>query len=501
MRFNFFTNSFEKTNENHNKIAVRGSDGDLSWLELQSKVNSIEMVLKDINIPKGHPVLLYGHKEKMYPVWILALMKNDIPYVPLDSIYPWERIEGIAKETESQLLVNLSSHNVELAIACIVDSNLKVSYKNELDFTNRTYGKAENPLRYILYTSGSTGKPKGVMIAKEAVLSFITWIEEEYDFVESDVFMNQSLFTFDVSLYDTLSAFHLGASIFLADRELTGDAPKFFEEIKKYACTIWTSTPSFVYIFLRQEGFNSTNLPSIRTFLFAGEPIPSRTIDLLDNQFSNRTFWNAYGPTEATITTTLVQLTPSLIQKYGDVPIGYPKNTSEILIENESNDPSLLGEMILIGKHVAEGYFKRPELSKLKFTSINGKKAFRTGDLGFYKDGLIFFRGRNDDQIKMHGYRIELGEIASRISELPYVDEAVCIALKKNGEVKKLVAFAILRKEASVDDLRHRATKDLDGKLPSYMMPGDVRAIIEWPINANHKIDKLALEKIYLKRN
>lgn len=495
MKFDFITNTFTGTDKDTGKLAISGSDKDVSWKELYENVCLLEDLYKSLGIPKGHPVMIYGHKESLYAQVILSLMKSDIPYVPVDEIYPVERIEKIKNITGCRILINCSGKDTGVEFPIEINSRFQVFRKKKPVYENNVFYNPENPLRYIMFTSGSTGEPKGVQITKNNILSFLEWIEKDYNYSAGDVFMNQSPFTFDVSLYDILSSFMLGASVLLISRKLASDNDKFLEKLKSYNVSVWTSTPSFAYIYLRDKTFHSGYLPSLKTFVFAGEVLSAKIVEALHKKFENPRIINAYGPTEATITTTWIEITSGLLKTITKMPVGYPKRDSIILIENKENDPAKEGEIIIVGDHVSPGYFKNENLTKSKFFKHHNKQAFNTGDLGFIKNNVVYFTGRNDDLIKFHGYRIELGEIDTAIIKVDFVDEAVTIALKRNDEVKRIISFVILK--AEIANYKRLIISNIENKLPSYMIPGDIVAIKEFPVNANHKTDKQELIKIY----
>jgi len=498
MRYNFHTNCFEEREKNPDKIAFSGSDKDISWKELGVLIDELTVVIKSIEVPQGHPVILYGHKEHLYPTAILALIHNNIPYIPVDKIYPLERVKKIAEITGSQILINCGNYALDINIPVQIDLNLNIVHNGEPNYNNRQYDDASDPLQYIMFTSGSTGEPKGVCINRSSVLSFIDWIAADYPFTEWDVFMNQSPFTFDVSLYDMLSALMLGATVLLIDTEISKTPDKFFEKLAAYKCSVWTSTPSFIYIYLRELNFNGEHFPGIKTFLFAGEDLPPKTAGALLQQFPNAKVYNAYGPTEATVTTTLIEITADIVKNNPVLPIGYPKRDAEILIDNKDEAGS--GEIIIVGDHVSVGYFNDDALSATKFFVHGGKRAFRTGDLGHYENDMVFFTGRNDDQIKLHGYRIEMGEITSQIRNLSFIADAVTVPLKRGNEVKRIVSFVILESNIDMpgDKVKQTVVDAIAPLVPTYMIPGDVRAIKEFPTGGSHKIDKTRLIEMYI---
>jgi D-alanine--poly(phosphoribitol) ligase subunit 1 len=498
MKYDFNLNQFTEKNNAPQKLAVAGSDKDINWSELASITVQLKDIFTTLQIPQGHPIVIYGHKEALFPAAMLACIHSNIPYIPVDKIYPKERIKKIVENTESQILINCSHDELDISFAIIINNSLSITQNYIPNFQNKIYGNAQDPLRYIMFTSGSTGEPKGVLISKSSLLTFVDWASKDFHFNENDVFLNQAPFTFDVSLCDLLNAFMHGATLVLTSNEILKNQNEFIHRIKNYACSVWTSTPSFAYLFLRHPNFNAAHLPHLKTFLFMGEPLPNRTCVSLKQAFNQVVILNAYGPTEATIVTTLLEITDEIIQKYPLLPIGKPMSASQLLI-HKINEQENVGEIIIVGNHVSDGYFNDKELSAKKFYFHENKKAFKTGDLGYYQDDLLFCLGRNDDQVKMNGFRIELDEISQVILKNEMLADAICVGLSRNNEVKKIIAFIILKEPVNQIEIIPQIKLNLQNNLPYYMMPGDFVFVDSFPVNVSHKVDKNKLIADYLK--
>jgi D-alanine--poly(phosphoribitol) ligase subunit 1 len=497
MKYDFALQQFVEETHQADKIAVAGSNGEITWAELKKLTLQLCEQFKALALPQGHPVLIYGHKEYLYPAAILACMHANIPYVPVDKIYPIERIKKIVAITGSQVLVCCSYEIPVIDMPAVIDFNLNLNLNFQPDYTDKIYGDTDDPLRYIMFTSGSTGEPKGVQISKNAVQAYVTWALNDFGFTSSDVFMNQAPFTFDVSLSDVLHSFALGATLVLNAADLAKDQEAFLARLTKFNCSVWTSTPSFAYLFLRNSAFTSNALTSLSSFLFIGEELPNRTVGILKSNFPKARVINAYGPTEATIITTFIEIDAAHLKLYPNLPIGYAMPGSELLIEKiNPNDKE--GELIIVGDHVSQGYFKNEELNSQKFFVYNKKRAFKTGDLAYYENDLLFFIGRNDEQIKLNGFRIELTEISNALLKNSSVLDAVSVALKRNREVKKIISFVIPRQGQHSASLKAELMKELETALPYYMLPGDIVQLAEFPYSASHKIDKNKLIDTYL---
>ena len=477
MRFDLELLDFVECDKEFNKIAVSGSDKDLTWNEFKNEVENFKTKLLEFNLPKGHPVVIYGHKEASFIVSAVACMSLGFPYIPVDTIYPQERLNKIVNVVNSAVVINTIEDKIDFNIE-------KVS-------TEYFY---EDPIIYIIFTSGSTGEPKGVQITRDSILDFAKWLEKYFNFNSNNIFMNQAPFSFDLSVYELMGFLLFGGTIVLNSREIIETHLEYIERLKKYSCNTWVSTPSFITRFLLSSEFTIQNLENLTTFLFCGEVLTSMTAKRILNNFPNSKVLNTYGPTEATVATTIVDITPEIIEKYSkNLPVGFVKeNTTINLLDIDSEN---IGEMEIVGDNVSIGYFKNDELNKQKFESKYEKRSFRTGDFGYFEDGMLFFANRKDELIKLHGFRIELGEIDKEFTSNKAVIESITIPLKRGSEVMKLITFIITKDEIEIDELKEEISKTL----PYYMIPSDIIKLDKFPYNNNHKIDKNELINIYKK--
>lgn len=489
MRFCFERKDFVDHAFGGLKNAVIGEDFTLTWEQFENRVNNLcESFEENGFLDAKYPVIIFGHKSANMIVAIYAMMKLEIPYIPIDIIYPEERISKIVQISKSEIIINTSELELNLKdVAEICLKNTKVIIQKNTSII-KSEVKLLDPLVYIIFTSGSTGEPKGVQITTEAVQSFVRWMNSDFGFNSADVFINTAVLSFDLSVFEVMTFGGLGATILLNDKKSTSDPGILIDRIHRNKGTVWVSTPSFALLYSRIEGEKKLN--SIRVFLFCGEVLPNILAKKLKDNFSNAIVFNTYGPTEATVATTLVEITNEIIEEFDPLPVGVSKRESELLIEND--------EIVIVGPNVSSGYLNADELNEQKFSLINGQRAFNTGDKGYLKDGMLFFFGRNDDLVKLHGYRIELNEITSVINNLSYVLQGDTIALKRNGAVKKIVSLVCLQQEfigkINIDIIK----SDIGKKLPHYMIPADIKIIDKIPLNQNGKTDKKLLTEIYL---
>lgn len=475
MRFDLELLDFVDCDKDLNRLALSASDRDLTWGEFKNEVDIFKSEISKYNLPKGHPVVIYGHKEAKFLVSIVACMSLGLPYIPVDTIYPKERLHKIISIVNSALLVNT------------IDDTLDFNKEN----INTTY-YLDDPIIYIIFTSGSTGEPKGVQITQNSILDFNKWLDTDFKFSNDSIFMNQAPFSFDLSVYELIGFLSFGGTIVLNSRELLENHIEFFERLKKYSCNTWVSTPSFISKYLLSSEFVSNEVKALKTFLFCGEVLPATTAKRILNSFPSSKVLNTYGPTEATVAITLIDITPAVIEKYSkSLPVGYVKENTKInLLDIDSEN---VGEIEIVGDNVSIGYFKNEELNAQKFQTKYEKRSFRTGDFGYIEDNMLFFANRKDELIKLHGFRIELGEIDKEFTNNKKINESITIPLKRGTEVVKLITFIITNTQIDMEELK----KEISEILPYYMIPSDIVVIDKFPYNTNHKIDKNALIEIY----
>lgn len=502
MRFNIVTGKFEEVGMGAHKPAVIGSDRTLTWAQLQAEAEAIAARITRLDLPPGEPVLIRGHKEAGMVAAICACISLNRPYVPLDVVVPLERVRRIRSATGASLLID---HSLEapLDLVPITWCRAGESRSDQPILPGLVPDRPHDPIRYIIFTSGSTGEPKGVRITREAAQAFLHWMTNDFGFTTDDVFVNQAPFSFDLSVYEIFTSLHLGATLLLNDAGTAKDAPRFLDRVRAHGGSVWVSTPTFAYLYITDPGFTGGQVPDIRHFLFCGEALPKATAQRLLERFPQARVLNTYGPTEATVATTLIDVTPEVLARYTDMPVGFPKRESVIRCTTPDGGPATKeapGEIEIIGEHVSIGYLNNDALNAEKFFETDGRRGFRTGDYGWFQDGVLFFTGRRDEQVKLNGFRIELGDIAACMLTTPGVADAIAVPLKSGDAVKRIVAFA--RPVPGTDEgaLLPALREQLQRGLPAYMVPADLILVDAFPVSSSHKTDRQALIKLYTSR-
>lgn len=428
------------------------------------------------------PVVVRGHKEPDMLVAFLATVKAGRPYVPVDVSVPDERFSQIITASGAGLVWQVG----DLPTA-----------PQQRGPARERWVRPDDTF-YIIYTSGSTGEPKGVQITEACLEDFVSWVLAEQSFGEGEVFLNQAPFSFDLSVMDLYCALTTGSTLFSLERPAVENPRTLFAVLEQSGVTTWVSTPSFATMCLAEPRFGRAMLPAVRRFLFCGETLPPDVAVRLLERFPGAEVWNTYGPTEATVATTSVKVAPDLPGRYPALPVGRPKPGTAVLVVDAEGRPlpeGERGEIIIAGPNVSTGYLNNPAQTAKAFFTHEGRRAYRTGDWGYYRDGLLFFEGRMDFQVKLHGYRIELGDIEHNLRALAGVKDAVVLPFVKDGAAQWLAAFVIADGRAEGGDFA--AAQQLRGALgarvPAYMVPRKFVFLDAFPMTPNGKADRRRL--------
>jgi D-alanine--poly(phosphoribitol) ligase subunit 1 len=464
-------------------IAHVSGDRKLTYGELCRRSDALASYLIQGLGEDRAPIAVLGHREPEMLIAFLGAVKSGRPYVPIDTAFPRQRIDKI-----------LASSGAAATLTPEKTAQFSASL-------SRAPGKSvqRNDPFYILFTSGSTGEPKGVVITLGCLEHFINWMLAEQRFTElGEVFLNQAPFSFDLSVMDLYCSLATGGSLFSISRDLIASPKELYRALSGSGVTTWVSTPSFAQMCLVEDKFAETMLPRVRCFLFCGETLTPQTAARLLERFPHAKIWNTYGPTETTVATTSVRIDRTILEKYSPLPVGRPMPGTEVLVVDESGGAlpeNQRGEIVISGPNVSLGYIGRPDLTAKVFFQHRGQRAYRTGDLGRFRDNLLFFKGRIDEQIKLYGYRIELGDIEANLRALALVRDAVVIPIIKNGAAQSLAAFVVT---GNRDDESHFAFSDmlrkqLGERLPAYMLPRKFVFLDAFPMTANGKVDRARL--------
>lgn len=269
------------------------------------------------------------------------------------------------------------------------------------------------------------------------------------------------------------------------------DFNKTFKQLNLSQANLMVVTPSFVDLLLLDKSFGKELMPNLQTILFCGEKLLKSTINKLYSRFDNLQIINSYGPTECTFAVTSTNISKDMVISE-NVPVGAPKKDVSIYIVDENRnkmEDGEIGEILIVGESVSDGYIGN--VVNNSFFDYNERKAYLTGDLGYIKNGMLYYKERKDKQIKFKGYRIELTDIEENLKELYYIDKAVVIRnTNEDDKVLNIIGFVSLKENVIITELE--IIQDLQKKIPEYMCP-KIKIIKKFPLNMNGKCDEKRL--------
>jgi amino acid adenylation domain-containing protein len=343
--------------------------------------------------------------------------------------------------------------------------------------------------------------PKGVVITHANVTHFINWAVRYFDVKPTDKVSSHPPLHFDLSTFDIYGTLGSGAQLHIVPTDLNLAPHKLAEFIRESELTQWFSVPSVLNFMAKADVIKYNDFPSLERLLWCGEVFPTPPLIYWMRRLPHVKFTNLYGPTEATIASSYYTVPQCPDDECAQIPIGSPCDGEELLVLDEELKPAPpgeIGDLYIGGVGLSPGYWRDPEKTEAAFkqspgNSVYDGRIYKTGDLAKVgADGLFYYLGRADTQIKSRGYRIELGEIETALNALNLTEECAIVAINTEGfeGVAICCAFAPLKdNEVAPAKLRTEMSK----VLPNYMMPVRWKRYDRLPKNANGKIDRSAL--------
>jgi D-alanine--poly(phosphoribitol) ligase subunit 1 len=494
--------SIEQSSIDHpNRCAFVNQGMTITYGDLWNQSNHLASYMQQHSNQQQSPIIVYGHMAPAMIVTFLGSVKAGHPYIPVDISIPIDRIKKIIESSNAELFIATEEIEDDFShypIKVVQSEELQHILTSHCDESSEENWVKEEDNFYIIYTSGSTGNPKGVQITANNLQSFVDWMLSDFPIEDQRVFLNQAPFSFDLSVMDLYPALSIGGTLFAVTKDMIANPKMLFEELQHSNIHVWTSTPSFAQMCLMEPTFSQELLPELAVFLFCGEVLSAEIARQLMERFPKAKVFNLYGPTEATVAISMVEVTHELLATHTVLPIGYCKNDTQLLIVDEEGNLLLdgeKGEMIIVGPSVSNGYIGEKELTDKSFFMKDGERAYKTGDAGYIKNGLLYYQGRLDFQVKVHGYRMELEEIEYTIEKSQYVEACVVVPVSRDGKIDYLSAFIVPSKHSFEKkyQLTSAIKRELTELLPSYMIPRKFSYTLSLPMTPNGKVDRKKL--------
>ena len=394
---------------------------------------------------------------------MLAVLKADAVYVPLDDQSPPERNAKIVSHCRPRVVLcdadtvgavieacsslELPPRLIRVGTAPRAPNDIDVAVVDAIieGYTNGDleYSNIDEDLAQIIYTSGSSGHPKGVMITHRSLADYITWGIEYFALGPEQRVLSTAPFHFDMSTFDIYCPLGAGAMLSIASREQVMFPAALAKRIAAEGVTHWKAAASLFTLFARAGLVGHRSLRSLRHVAFSGERAPTKYVAEWMKAYPETTFYNAYGPTEATGVSVVQRIEHVPNSPDEDVPIGRACANTEVALFDDSAGPvprGAQGEIWIRGSCLSAGYWRDLELTAEHFVIRKDESGlsfrwYRSGDIGYVdEEGLLHFVGRLDDQVKHLGYRIELEEVNMAISTLRCVADSAVMLLSSRAK-------------------------------------------------------------------
>ena len=495
-----FEEQVEKTPD---AIAFVYKDLQLTYRELNERANQLASYLIDeYTIQPDDLIGLCLDRSENMLISILAVLKSGGAYIPIAPSIPDERLSFILSDAKPKILVTNQIHkdrlkkNINSTITQIesIDDNTFTNLISSYSLINLETSTSSHNLAYVIYTSGTTGQPKGVMIEHKSMVNLALMQGEKFglNYEETGQYERclwYANYVFDAHVSEVFTALIKGHSLYMVSGEERTNLQLLHQFITDNSISVATIPPVLL---------DKDILLPLKTLIVAGDVTNP---EVMENYRKNQiNVINAYGPTEATVCSTLHYF------NIGDTStnIGSPiPNTKAYVLDSEMNPLPIgvTGELYLGGTGIARGYLNNPELTADKFlnnpfqTEEEKKENFnnriyKTGDLVKYTtEGELEYIGRTDFQVKIRGYRIELGEIDTHLSSQPGIKKAASMVKKNHLGAKYIAAYYVSETPIDTEELRNY----LENYLPDYMIPSVYVHLTDFPVTVNGKLDYKAL--------
>lgn len=480
------------------KAALWDGKREMTYGELDQESSNVAAAIAAVGGGPGQYVGILVDRTVDTPVAILGVLKSGAAYVPLDPAYPRDRLRYVVADSRMGLLVGdgtkiVSSGLGDLAIVDPADLDKAAAPHTAID---------RNDAAYVIYTSGSTGTPKGCIVSHGNVMALLESALPLFSFEPSDRWAIFHSHSFDFSVWELWGALLTGASAACVPLETARSPEDFLGFLNAEGITVLNQVPSVFRTLVRARQGSPATIDSLKYLIFGGERVDLAAIrEFLGHHSDTRpVVVNMYGITEVTVHATIKFLDEDDLQGPCSSPIGIELPHLRIQIRDRLGDvvpDGDVGEMWIAGEGVALGYLDREAMTRARFRDVDGRRYYRSGDLGRrLPDGELEYLGRDDEQVKIRGFRIELPEIDATLRSHEYVRDAAVAVVDRASSGQIIVAFIVPEAGTPMGECRTAIRRFVASKLPGYMVPARYQFVSELPRTSSGKLDRNGLSTL-----
>jgi amino acid adenylation domain-containing protein len=485
-------------------IAIKFRHETLTYRELNRRANQLAHYFAGIGIGPEDRVVVCVEPAFDIVIALLATLKVGAAYVPLDPSYPVARIRTILDDTRPKVVVTRSHLIEKLPLDGVPTLTLDAQgpLLDGLSGENPNTPIDLEQTAYVYYTSGTTGAPKGVMASHRNLASYIQVAQTRYQFTNRDVMPAIARFSFSISMFELMSPLVAGGTLVILERDHILDFARMSQTLSEI--TFFHAGPGLLkslLSYIKRHDADFSVFSRVRHASSGGDMVPPEMLEALREIFFNAEVFVIYGCTEISCMgcTYPVPRDGPVVRTY----VGRPFDNMILKVTDGALNPvpvGAVGEILFAGAGIVKGYLNRPDLTAEKFVEIDGKRFYRTGDMGrISEEGWLELLGRSDFQVKLRGMRIELGDVEHNLRRAPGVRDGVVVAREvANGE-RALVAYVVMdagdgKGQGGNGGMRMSAVRrHMAEQLPDYMVPAIYVELPSLPLNHNMKVDRRAL--------
>lgn len=477
----------------------------LSYGELNARANRLARYLGTIGVTRGTRVGLCLDRNLDPVTAILAVLKAGAAYVPMDPIYPADRVRMIVDDAACPVVLAHLGQQARFDggdARVVVLDDAERPWEAEPD-DNLDLDCDPSDLAYVIYTSGSTGRPKGALVTHHNVYRLFTAMQPDFGFGPDDVWTLFHSYAFDFSVSEMWGALFFGGRIVMVPHLVSRSPEAFHQLLIDEGVTVLNQTPSaFKQLQDVDEALplEKSRQLKLRYVLVGGEYMALWSLAPWFERHGDEPcrIVHVYGITETTVFVTYRFLTKADSAHGTPSFIGQAISDLFVHVLDENRQPVAIGEvgeLYVGGPGVCLGYLNRPELTAERFvpdpldTTGNPSIMYKSGDLVRRYENDLEFIGRNDSQVQLRGFRIELGEVEARLNEVPGVRSGIVRLREDTPGDQRLVAWYLSKSPLPLEVLREHLLRTL----PPYMVPSGFVHLESFPLNNNGKIDNSAL--------
>ncbi len=488
------------------KVALITGEGRWTYAELEAMSNQVAHGLTHLGVNRGDRVVLCLENSVTAVVSLFGVLKSGGVASLIHPTTKTRKLSYILDHSDARVVITQASllpivrpatRAIPSVIATLVAGGTRDGGADErpLDVLMQgascaphESGGIETDLAFLIYTSGSTGTPKGVMMTHRNVLSASTSITEYLENRSEDVIFCALPLSFDYGLYQILMAFQVGGTVVL-EKSFTYPQSAL-KRLAEEQVTGFPLVPTMAAVLLGLKGLVPGRFPHLRYLTNTAAALPPSHIARLQELFPTTRIYSMYGLTECKRCTYLppeqISLRPESVGKA--IP-----NTEVYILDEQGNrvGPGEIGELVVRGPHVMQGYWKDPEATAqvLRPGDHPWERVLHTGDLfRMDEEGYLYFVGRRDDIIKTRGEKVSPKEIENVLYSLPGVREAAVVGLPDPILGQKIQAIVVPEDGATLSE--RDIVLGCAAHLESFMVPQIVEFRAELPKTDSGKIRK-----------